>query len=187
MKISDLRDGMRRVDVEADVVRVDEPRHVNLKSGGEARTADITIRDGSGQVVLSLWDEQIDRIMVGQRIRITNGYTNSFRGEMKLQTGKYAKFEVLENQPLQQKPVSAGVAQPKQEPMGKPVPAKGNKLDAYYGSVDDLQETDLPGAKQLLKQGWTLEKIDMKHVTTDTPSGLSHESAWVYVLSHRKD
>jgi replication factor A1 len=173
---------MRRVDVEADVIKVGEPRHVNLKSGGETRTADITIRDGSGQVSLSLWDDQIDRVMVGQRIRISGGYTNSFRGDLKLQTGKYGKLEVLEEK--NPSPIASsnpvGVAQPK-----KDIP-KGRPLDAYYGSVEDLQETDLVGARQLLQQGWTLEKVIEKVIDSEDAQGrLKRETGIAYVLSRR--
>jgi len=96
MNVRDLRDGMRRVDAEGEIVEMAEPRTVNLRTGGEARVADCMLKDESGQIKLSLWDDQIDMVKQGSKVRVTNGYTNSFRGEMRLNVGKYGKLEVLE-------------------------------------------------------------------------------------------
>ena len=96
MNVRDLRDGMRRVDAEGEIVEMAEPRTVNLRTGGEARVADCMLKDDSGQIKLSLWDDQIDMVKQGSKVRVTNGYTNSFRGELRLNVGKYGKLEVLQ-------------------------------------------------------------------------------------------
>jgi replication factor A1 len=95
MNIKDLRDGMRRVDAEGEIAEMSEPRSVNLKSGDQARVADCTLKDDTGQIKLSLWDDQIDQVKIGARVRITNGYTNSFRGEVRLNVGRYGRLDVL--------------------------------------------------------------------------------------------
>jgi replication factor A1 len=96
MKIAELRSGMRRVDIEASVVSVSEPRTVNKRDGGTARVADVVVQDDSGQIKLSLWEEQIDMVKAGSKIKIENGYTTSFRGENQLSVGKYGKLTVME-------------------------------------------------------------------------------------------
>jgi replication factor A1 len=96
MNVRDLRDGMRRVDAEGEIVEISDPRTVNLRTGGEARVADTMLKDESGQIKLSLWDDQIDLVKQGSKVRVTNGYTNSFRGELRLNVGKYGRLEVLE-------------------------------------------------------------------------------------------
>ena len=87
---------MRRVDAEGEIVDISDPRSVNLRTGGEARVADATLKDSSGSIKLSLWDDQIDAVRQGAKVRVTNGYTNSFRGEVRLNVGRYGKLEVLE-------------------------------------------------------------------------------------------
>ena len=62
MKIADLRDGMRRVDVEGSIVDKSESRTVNLRTGGEASVADCTLQDDSGSIKLSLWDDMIEQV-----------------------------------------------------------------------------------------------------------------------------
>ena len=96
MDIRDLRDGMRRVDAEGEIAEISDPRTVNLRTGGEAKVADCTLKDESGQIRLSLWDDQIEQVKQGSKVRITNGYTNSFRGELRLNVGKFGRLEVLE-------------------------------------------------------------------------------------------
>ena len=86
---------MRRVDAEGEISEISDPRNVNLRTGGEARVADCMLKDESGTIKLSLWDDQIDQVRKGSKVRVTNGYTNSFRGELRLNVGKYGKLDVL--------------------------------------------------------------------------------------------
>lgn len=97
MNIKDLRDGMRRVDAEGEIAEMSDPRTVNLRTGDSARVADCQLKDESGTIKLSLWDDQIDQVKQGSKVRITNGYTNSFRGELRLNVGKYGKLDVLQS------------------------------------------------------------------------------------------
>jgi len=97
MNIRDLRDGMRRVDAEGEISEISDPRTVNLRTGEQAKVADCILRDESGQIKLSLWDDQIDQVRQGSKVRVTNGYTNSFRGELRLNVGKYGKLDVVES------------------------------------------------------------------------------------------
>jgi len=96
LKISELRDGMRRIDVEGEITEVSEARTVNLRTGGQARVADAILQDETGSIKVSLWDDQIDAVKVGSRIKIESGYTNSFRGEVRVNVGRYGRLEVLE-------------------------------------------------------------------------------------------
>ena len=93
-EISDLRDGMRKIDVEAVVSEISETREVNLRTGETARVAEATISNQSGEIKLSLWNDDIEKVTRGSTVKISNGYTNSFRGEVKLNVGKYGKLEV---------------------------------------------------------------------------------------------
>ncbi|MBI2184205.1 MAG: DNA-binding protein [Thaumarchaeota archaeon] len=96
LNIRELKDGMRRVSVEGTVTDKSEARSVNLRTGGQARVADATIQDETGSVKLSLWDEMIDQVNVGDKVQIENGYTNSFRGEVRVNVGRYGKFNVVQ-------------------------------------------------------------------------------------------
>jgi replication factor A1 len=96
LKINELRDGMRRVDIEAKVIQKSETREVRSRYTNETyRVADATIEDETGTVTLTLWNDQIDQVNEGDRVRIENGYMKSFRGELQLNSGKYGTLTVL--------------------------------------------------------------------------------------------
>ncbi|MCW4002085.1 MAG: OB-fold nucleic acid binding domain-containing protein [Candidatus Bathyarchaeota archaeon] len=87
---------MRRVDVEAKIVEKSETREVRSRYRNETyRVADAMIQDDTGTVKLTLWNEQIDQVNIGDTIRIENGYITSFRGEIQLNSGKYGTLNVL--------------------------------------------------------------------------------------------
>lgn len=91
MNISDLKPGMRNVSLKAKIIDVSEPRTVETRMG-TARVADATIQDETGTVKMSLWDDQIERFSVGDVVSITNGYTTTFRGEIRVNVGRYGKI-----------------------------------------------------------------------------------------------
>jgi len=93
--ISDLKVGEGKVDIEASIVSIEPPRTFN-KFGRELRVATAVISDSSGSIKLTLWNDDIDKVSVGKKIKITNGYVNEFQGEKQLTAGKLGKLEVLD-------------------------------------------------------------------------------------------
>lgn len=97
MKIRELRDGMRNVNIVAKVLEISEPREVRSRYGDETlRVATATISDETGTTKLSLWNEQIDKVNIDDTVSIENGYVRSFRGEIQLNVGKYGRLNVSE-------------------------------------------------------------------------------------------
>ena len=96
VQISQLKSGMSGVTVEASVVSVSEPRTVNLRDGGTAKVADCLIQDDSGQIILSLGEDQIAMVKAGSKIAVENGYTRSFKGVNILNVGRYGKLKIIE-------------------------------------------------------------------------------------------
>ena len=96
LKISELTDGIRKVDIEGEITEISETREVNLRAGGQAKVADAILNDETGSTKLSLWNEQIDQVNVGSKVKIESGYTNSFQGEVRLNIGRYGTLEVQE-------------------------------------------------------------------------------------------
>lgn len=94
MKISDLKVGQGRVDVEAEVKSIEAPRTFN-KFGREIKVTNALISDESGSIKLTLWNQDIDNVKVGDKVKITNGYVNEFQGEKQLTSGKFGKLEVV--------------------------------------------------------------------------------------------
>ena len=95
LEIKDLRDGMKRVSVEGRVVEKGNTREVRSRYKDETyRIADATVADETGNIKLTLWNEQIEQVNVDNIIKIENGYVTSFRGEIQLNVGKFGKMTI---------------------------------------------------------------------------------------------
>jgi replication factor A1 len=91
--IKDLQDGMKRVSVEAKVVEKGDVREVKSRYKDETyRIVDAVIADETGSIKLTLWNEQIEQVNVGDNVKIENGYVTSFKGEIQLNVGKFGKL-----------------------------------------------------------------------------------------------
>lgn len=94
MNINELKPGTGSVSIEAEVVSMDSEREIN-KYGRKLRVANATIKDDSGSITLVLWNDQIDSVKAGAKIKIENGYVNEWQGAAQLTLGKFGKLTVL--------------------------------------------------------------------------------------------
>ncbi len=90
----DLKAGQGKVDIEASVKSKNEPRTFN-KYGKDMKVASAVISDDSGEMTLSLWNDDADKVKVGDKVKITNGYVSEFNGQKQLTSGKFGKLEVV--------------------------------------------------------------------------------------------
>src|SRR3989344_1727441 len=103
MEIVDLKPKQGSVGVVAEVIDKGEVREFN-KFGKQGRVCNAKIKDETGEIALTLWNDDIDKVNVGDRIKIENGYVNEWQGELQLTTGRYGKLEVLEKgEPTEEK------------------------------------------------------------------------------------
>ena len=106
MEVKDLSIGKGKVDIVLEIVELAEPRTFD-KFGKPGRVATARGKDDTGEVKLTLWNEQIDEVNVGDKIKITNGYVSEWQGQKQLSTGRFGKMEVVNksDKPEAQKPV----------------------------------------------------------------------------------
>lgn len=95
MGIKELKDGMRNVTVEGEIIEKSEPRPVRSRKGTPLTVSSARIGDKTGRIILVLWNEQIGWIDVGDRVRVENGYVNSYRGINQLNVGRIGRLIVL--------------------------------------------------------------------------------------------
>lgn len=93
MQIKDLEPKMGKVELTAKVVEIGEPREF-AKFGNTGRVANATIEDETGKVTLTLWNEQIDQVAVGDEVVVSNGFVSEWKGNMQLSTGKFGTLTV---------------------------------------------------------------------------------------------
>lgn len=94
MEIKDLRPKMGNVDIIATVTYKDAPRTFD-KFGKTGTVCDTQIKDASGEIKFTLWNEQVEQVGVGDKIHIKNGYADEFKGNLKLSTGKFGTIDIV--------------------------------------------------------------------------------------------
>lgn len=97
MNIAELKPKQGNVDITVEVAEVGEAREF-AKFGNAGRVATATIKDESGKMLLTLWNEQIDMVKPGIKVKITNGFVSEWQGEKQLTTGRLGKLEVVEEE-----------------------------------------------------------------------------------------
>lgn len=94
MNIADLQPRQGKIDLEATIVKKGTVRPFQKEaSSGKVCTA--RIKDDSGEIDFTLWNEQVDQVNEGDVVKITNGYVNEWQGEKQLSTGKFGKLELV--------------------------------------------------------------------------------------------
>lgn len=97
VKVGELNPSSRAVNVLAKVVSKSEVRNIAAgRDGSPHKVSDALIGDETGSVYLTLWDDNIDKVKDSDTILVKNGYVNLFRGNIRLNIGKYGTLEIAE-------------------------------------------------------------------------------------------
>jgi len=94
MQVKDLKPKQGNVDIVVDVVDVGDAREFN-KFGKPGKVATAIAKDDTGDIKLTLWNDDIEKVKAGDKVHLTNGYVNEWQGEMQLTTGRLGKLEVV--------------------------------------------------------------------------------------------
>ena len=94
MEIKNLKANSGNVDIVAKVASKEQPRAFE-KFGKTGKVCNAKIKDDSGEISLTLWNDEIDKVKVGSKIRISNGYVGEWQGERQLSAGKFGKIEII--------------------------------------------------------------------------------------------
>jgi len=96
MEIKDLQPKQGNVNIVLEVVDKGDVREFQ-KFGRAGKVCTATAKDTSGEIKLSLWNEQVEMVNIGDKVKIVNGYVNEYQGEKQLTTGRMGKLEVVES------------------------------------------------------------------------------------------
>lgn len=94
MKISEVKRGGSNVSLQAKVIDISDPRDVQTKYGKRS-VADATLEDDSGQISLTLWEEKIGSVKIGDTVIISGAYVTEFRDKIQLNIPRTGKIEIV--------------------------------------------------------------------------------------------
>jgi replication factor A1 len=93
--VQDLRHGMKKVNVEAEVLEASTPSRVFTQYGNSATITNALIADETGSVKLCLWNEQASDVRKGDTVQIKNAKVSTYKGARQLNLGKGGSISVL--------------------------------------------------------------------------------------------
>jgi ssDNA-binding replication factor A large subunit len=94
--IRDLRLGWKNVCFKAVVVKKSEARAVTSRDGAPLLVCSVTLSDGTGEIPLSIWNNQIGTISEGDRVQVHDARVRSFRGQIQLSLKKTGRLTILD-------------------------------------------------------------------------------------------
>ncbi len=103
VKINELTPNSKAVNVTVKVVSKSETR--STTGGRDYAThsvVDALVGDETGCIYLNLWDDNIEKAKEGDTLNIKNGSINLFRGNMRLNIGRYGSFEIVEESQIKE-------------------------------------------------------------------------------------
>ena len=97
MRISELQNEQKNVNIGGVVTYIGQTRDVSLKSGNVEKVTTITVQDDSGSIPVNIWGSIIEKIKINSEIRLEKGYINEFRNQIQFNLGYYGKLFILLN------------------------------------------------------------------------------------------
>ena len=93
--IQSLRRGMKKVNLNAEVLEIQEPQIVNTQYGSRVKVTEVLIADETGKVKVCLWGEQVNLPAVGDMVQINGASVKTFKGENLLSLGRSGTLSIL--------------------------------------------------------------------------------------------
>jgi hypothetical protein len=83
--------GVQIPDMQLDIIG---KKTTETRRGG-LTLAEATGEDASGEITVTLWNEEIDAVSVGDRIRITSGWGKRYKGNYQASRGQRGRLDVI--------------------------------------------------------------------------------------------
>ncbi|MFH1400689.1 MAG: SOSS complex subunit B family protein [Nanoarchaeota archaeon] len=94
MKTTELKVKSNFDFLELEIVEKGDAREFQ-KFGNPGKVCNAKGKDEAGSVSITLWNEQVDQVQVGQKVRIDNGFVSEWQGEKQVSTGRGGTIKVL--------------------------------------------------------------------------------------------
>lgn len=98
INIDEITPKSKNINIVFRVLEMEEIRNVRSKKDRTPHAVtEALIGDGTGVVLITIWDEMLEKIDVGKTYHLTNGYSSLFRGKIRINIGKYVEVEEVED------------------------------------------------------------------------------------------
>ncbi|MBW2986081.1 hypothetical protein KY333_01795 [Candidatus Woesearchaeota archaeon] len=93
MKVNELQDKAKVEEIILKIVEKEEPKDVR---GGTLKMCNCVGEDDTGKVVVTLWQADVEKVNVGDTIKICKGWAQMYQDKMQVSSGRFGTLEVVE-------------------------------------------------------------------------------------------
>ena len=137
-----------KINVSGKVERKGVPKLVDTKYGASKKVCGAFLKDETGEVRLTLWDSDVERIQNGYTIKIRNGYAKVFRGEKYLSSGFYGSIRIISTDPDYDSENSSSTSS------GSPPPPESPSFQVLSEKDQDIPSPNLGEIAKIERQYW---------------------------------
>ncbi len=95
MEIKDIQANQGNVDIVAQITEKEDARSFE-KFGKTGQVCNAKLKDATGEIKLTLWNEDVEKVKVGDKVHLQNGWCSEYKGEKQLSSGKFGKIDLVE-------------------------------------------------------------------------------------------
>lgn len=93
MKANEIKPYQKKIGLPVKIASVGEAREVVLRQDNSLhKVADALVGDETASILLSLWDELIEKAQEGKIYMLENAYTTVFKNSIRLNIGRYGRI-----------------------------------------------------------------------------------------------
>ena len=97
-KINELKKGMKEVDITVEVDFLGYGNTGHRGYGEDYIFQQAMVKDETGEIKMTFWDEDAKKVKEGMKVRIENGYVTEYKGELQLNADREKGVEFLKDQ-----------------------------------------------------------------------------------------
>ncbi|NVM01000.1 MAG: single-stranded DNA-binding protein [Candidatus Helarchaeota archaeon] len=99
--VDELKPGLRGINIKVRCNSKNEEREVISRKTGETfKVTEALVGDETASILLTLWNDDIDKVEIDKNLKLINVYTTVFKGSLRLNIGKYGSFEEISDEEL---------------------------------------------------------------------------------------
>ena len=96
IQVKDIKPRQRNINIVLTIKDFGDERTFS-KFGTSGRVLTALGFDETGKICVTLWNKDIDKVKIGDKIKITKGYSSEFQGILQISAGKLGNLKVLED------------------------------------------------------------------------------------------
>lgn len=94
MAISDIEEDSEDITLEAKIKEIPQARAISTKYG-QKKVSTVTIEDDTGEIRVTLWEEQLEKVSEGDDIKIEGAYARNWGEELQINIPREGSIEPL--------------------------------------------------------------------------------------------